>query len=139
MKQYIGFIITVSLLFAVASCASGTALVTGTQREATNPETVVIYTEPPANYEVIGSEEFENILDSLSYKEIKIMKKAINSVIFKKENETKYDEVLEEQAFDRAIEFNAYNSDLSKINPYEEPVNGYNDFDYKCKVLEKIS
>ena len=67
------------------------------------------------------------------------MKKAINSVIFKKENETKYDEVLEEQAFDRAIEFNAYNRDLSKINPYEEPVNGYNDFDYKCKVLEKIS
>ena len=54
MKQFIGFIITVSLLFAVASCASGTALVTGTQRGATNPETVVIYTEPPANYEVIG-------------------------------------------------------------------------------------
>ena len=36
------------------SCATGTALVTGIQREATNPESVVVYTEPPAKYEVIG-------------------------------------------------------------------------------------
>ena len=36
------------------SCASGTALVTGTQRPSTNPETVIVYTEPPAKYEVIG-------------------------------------------------------------------------------------
>lgn len=115
------------------------ALILGIIRDNVFYELFTSEVIPYANYEVIGSEEFNGILDSLSYKEIKVMKKAINSVIFKKENETKYDEALEEQAFDRAIEFNAYNHDLSIINPYEEPVNGYNDFDYKCKVLKKIS
>lgn len=38
----------------IPSCASGTALVTGTQPPETSPESVVIYTEPPVNYEVIG-------------------------------------------------------------------------------------
>lgn len=40
--------------FIISSCASGTALVTGVQRPATSPESVILYTEPPANYEVIG-------------------------------------------------------------------------------------
>ena len=51
-------IILLSVLFLSIvlffSCASGTALVTGTQRAATNPEAVVVYSEPPAKYEVIG-------------------------------------------------------------------------------------
>ncbi|MDE5580151.1 MAG: hypothetical protein K2I95_01855 [Treponemataceae bacterium] len=38
----------------LSSCASGTALVTGTQRSATNADEVVIYTEAPEKYEVIG-------------------------------------------------------------------------------------
>ena len=46
------FMFAVSLAFV--SCASGNALVTGTQRPATNPESVVIYTEAPEKYEVIG-------------------------------------------------------------------------------------
>ena len=91
---------------------------------------------PYNNYEVIGSEEFDNLLDSLSCKEIRIMKKSINNVVFGIENSNRNEISLEEQAYDRAIEFNAYNHDLSKINPYEEPVNGYNDFIYKCKVLK---
>ena len=36
------------------SCASGSAIVTGPLRSATQPETVVVYSEPPKNYEVIG-------------------------------------------------------------------------------------
>lgn len=55
MKKNILFIFAFSLIsFIISSCASGTALVTGVQRPSTSPESVVIYTEPPVNYEVIG-------------------------------------------------------------------------------------
>lgn len=54
MKKILCSIITVLVSFILFACASGTALVTGTQRSATNPETVVIYTTAPENYEVIG-------------------------------------------------------------------------------------
>lgn len=54
MKNISYSILIVSFLLLAASCASGTALVTGTQREATTVESVMIYTEPPTNYEVIG-------------------------------------------------------------------------------------
>ncbi|MBQ9494362.1 MAG: hypothetical protein IJR50_01835 [Treponema sp.] len=55
MKKIISFII-VAISFALFSCATadGAALVTGTQRSATNPAVVVIYTKAPENYEVIG-------------------------------------------------------------------------------------
>lgn len=46
------FMFAVSLAFV--ACASGNALVTGTQRPATSPESVVLYTETPEKYEVIG-------------------------------------------------------------------------------------
>lgn len=55
MKKNILFIFAFSLIsLIISSCASGTALVTGTQHPETSPESVVIYTEPPVNYEVIG-------------------------------------------------------------------------------------
>ena len=55
MKKNTIFILVFSLIsFIISSCASGTALVTGVQRPATSPESVILYTEPPANYEVIG-------------------------------------------------------------------------------------
>ena len=41
-------------LLCVIGCARGNALVTGTQRPATSPESVVLYTEAPEKYEVIG-------------------------------------------------------------------------------------
>lgn len=41
-------------LLILSGCASGTALVTGTQRSATNADEVIIYTEAPEKYEVIG-------------------------------------------------------------------------------------
>lgn len=55
MKKNTIFILAFSLIsFIISSCASGTALVTGVQRPATSPESVILYTEPPVNYEVIG-------------------------------------------------------------------------------------
>nr|MBP3283590.1 hypothetical protein [Treponema sp.] len=54
MKKNIDLIFALALSFIIVGCASGTVLVTGTQRAAINPETVVIYTEAPAKYEVIG-------------------------------------------------------------------------------------
>lgn len=55
MKKNILFIFAFSLIsLIISSCASGTALVTGVQRPATSPESVILYTEPPVNYEVIG-------------------------------------------------------------------------------------
>ncbi|MBR3568613.1 MAG: hypothetical protein IKN94_10115 [Salinivirgaceae bacterium] len=47
------FYIFIICLFLL-SCASGSVLVTGKQREATYPENVIIYSEAPSNYEVIG-------------------------------------------------------------------------------------
>lgn len=47
----------VSLLFIATiffSCASGTTLITGKQRTPTTADKVVIYTDFPKNYEVIG-------------------------------------------------------------------------------------
>lgn len=54
MKKIVYSILIASFLSLAASCASGTALVTGTQREATTAESVILYIEPPAKYEVIG-------------------------------------------------------------------------------------
>jgi hypothetical protein len=41
-------------VLAIAACASGSAIVTGTRRTPVAPEQVVIYLEPPAEFEVIG-------------------------------------------------------------------------------------
>lgn len=39
---------------ALAACATGTTIVTGTQRPATDPSSITLYTEAPPHYEVIG-------------------------------------------------------------------------------------
>lgn len=44
----------VLVLLALAGCASGSAIVTGTVRTPLTPEQVTIYLEPPADFEVIG-------------------------------------------------------------------------------------
>ncbi|MBR4386410.1 MAG: hypothetical protein IKP51_07815 [Treponema sp.] len=54
MKKIFSVFLMVAVLLGLVACASGNALVTGTQRPATNPESVVIYTEAPEKYEVIG-------------------------------------------------------------------------------------
>lgn len=42
------------LILVSTACASGTVIVTGTTRPAVAPETVRLYADPPADYEVIG-------------------------------------------------------------------------------------
>jgi hypothetical protein len=41
-------------VLGIAACASGSAIVTGNTRAAIAPEQVLIYLEPPADFEVIG-------------------------------------------------------------------------------------
>ena len=54
MKKIL-YLIVVALIIVANSCATGTALVTGIQRPATDPKSVVLYTETPNfEYEVIG-------------------------------------------------------------------------------------
>ncbi len=93
---------------------------------------------PYSDYEIITYEEFDSILDSLPLENARILKKTINNFVFNKNSDKNYNaSSIEELAKDRMVEFMAYNNNLTDINPYEEPLNGYNDFEYKCKVLNK--
>ncbi|MDE5899416.1 MAG: DUF4156 domain-containing protein [Treponemataceae bacterium] len=53
MKKF-RIILSLFIPLMLIGCASGTYLITGTQREAIGAESVVIYTEFPAQYETIG-------------------------------------------------------------------------------------
>ena len=55
IKTTLGLLILTIFAFNLGSCASGTTLVTGVKRDATNFEQVKIYHNPPANYEVIAA------------------------------------------------------------------------------------
>ena len=48
------FVFLFSLILFSCATAEGTALVTGTQRPATNADEVIIYTAAPEKYELIG-------------------------------------------------------------------------------------
>lgn len=91
-----------------------------------------------SNYELIDFDEFDSILNCLPIEKAGILKKTIVSFVFNKTEEYFFDSnSIEELAMDRAVEFDAYNRDLTDINPYQEPFDGYTDFEYKCKILEK--
>ena len=47
-------LLTVLIVLAYTACASGSAIVTGSTRPAVAPETVRLFVDPPAEYEVIG-------------------------------------------------------------------------------------
>ncbi|MFZ2490261.1 MAG: hypothetical protein WA208_02135 [Thermoanaerobaculia bacterium] len=44
----------VLFVFATAACTQTSGVVTGTSRPAVSPSSVIVYLEPPAEYEVIG-------------------------------------------------------------------------------------
>ena len=93
---------------------------------------------PFSIYQEIDLKEFYDIIDNFPMDKVSLLKKTINALIFNKNKEildNMYN--IEDLARDRAVEFNAYDNHLTSINPYDEPLNGYNDFSYKCKVLEK--
>ena len=91
-----------------------------------------------SNYEIIDNDEFENIMKDMPLEKARLLKRTINNLVFNKHEETNINSsTIEELAHDRAIEFDAYDKLLTDINPYQEPYNAYNDFNYKCEVLEK--
>ena len=53
-KTILTTLMAFSILLIVIGCASGSAIITGQVREPLNPSTVILYSEPPENYEVIG-------------------------------------------------------------------------------------
>lgn len=90
-----------------------------------------------SNYDILDEEEFGNIIDKLSVEKVKLLKKVINNYVFKKDKDYENENIIDDLSYDRSIEFDAYNRNLTGINPYQEPLNGYNDFAYKCMILEK--
>jgi hypothetical protein len=50
----IKYAFVLSATLVLAACASGSSVVIGTVRPPTDPESVKLYIEPPAEYEVIG-------------------------------------------------------------------------------------
>ncbi len=78
--------------------------------------------------------------------DLETAKKIIRKIIFREKVELDFEvSTMEENAMDRAIEFEAYNECLSKINPYmrlgevteDNNYFNYDNFSYKCKVLKK--
>ena len=89
-------------------------------------------------YEEISNEEVHFIVDLLTLDELKLAMEINNAIIFKMGRRDLIINSMSELANDRYVEYDAFEKSLSSINPYEEPYNGYNDFDYKCRKLEKI-
>lgn len=93
------FFIVLFLPLMLIGCASasGTYLITGTQREALGAESVVIYTEFPAQYEIIGivtasSDAGWTEQDSLNYAVAELKRQAAkigaNGVVIENVKET---------------------------------------------------
>jgi hypothetical protein len=53
-RHQVASVFVILLFLVLGGCASGSSIVTGTPRAAITPEQVTIYTEPPAEFEVIG-------------------------------------------------------------------------------------
>ena len=93
---------------------------------------------PDAYYEIINFNEFETIIDNLKVENLKKLRKLINFCVFNETSKMDYGiSTIEELARDRWIDFDGYNKSLTNIKPYQEPLMGYNDFNYKCK-MQKI-
>jgi hypothetical protein len=54
MLQNTARTVFLGLVLSITGCASGSALVTGTKRDPVPPESVKLYTENPAEFEVIA-------------------------------------------------------------------------------------
>lgn len=91
------------------------------------------------DFDLISIAEFKSIFMSLTLEKQELIKQVYEKMIFNMKKEDDYSsseyEKIRNLARDREVEFRAYNNGLSFINPYEEPLNGYNDLQYKCKKL----
>lgn len=92
-----------------------------------------------AEYEIIDFEEFEIIINNLKLENLKNLREMINYSIFNELSKKDFGiSNIEDLAKDRWIDFEGYNNSLTNVNPYQEPLNGYNDFNYKCKMMKKM-
>lgn len=88
--------------------------------------------------ELVDIKEFNNLVENIPIEKALMLKDVLNVLL--EENENKRGNPLssmEDLAQDRVVEFNGYNKEFTDINPYEEPFNAYNNFNYKCRVLKK--
>lgn len=53
-RRFLTITFAAAATLAFASCASGSAIVTGTRRPPIQPAQVTLYLEPPADFEIIG-------------------------------------------------------------------------------------
>lgn len=97
------------------------------------------------DYEELTLSDIERLFNKEVW-DIDIARNIIRKIIFKENVKLDFEvSTMEEKAKDRAIEFEAYDKFLSKINPYmrlgdvQEDDNyfNYDNFSYKCKVLKK--
>lgn len=92
---------------------------------------------PYDNYQIIDEKIFKDDFKNLGVEIIYSVSQIIKKLIFNEDS--KYNIVeMEELAKDRAVEFDAYIKNLTSHNPYSEPLNGYNNFSFKCNELQKV-
>ena len=98
------------------------------------------------NYYDLASPDELYGLNYIPIKEMYQIKKIIDHVLFRKDIDFNFEiSSIEELAEDRAIEFEAYNNYLSRINPYmrldeenQDRYNAYNNFEIKLEELKKM-
>ena len=92
-----------------------------------------------ADYEIINFDEFEIIINNLKLENLIYLREMINFSIFNEASKVDYGiSSIEDLARDRFIDFEGYNNCLTYVNPYQEPLEGYNDFNFKCKMRKKM-
>ena len=93
------------------------------------------------NYVLVSENEIFNAF--FSEKNSGQIYSVIENILFGKDINLGFDvSTMEDLAKDRAIEFEAYNNFMSRINPYQklgqENANGYNDYNNFTRKLEEI-
>lgn len=91
------------------------------------------------DFQIISREEFISLLKMIKIENISLLRMMINQIVFYEGTGMEQEiSSMEDLALDRRIDFEGYNNNLTNINPYQEPLNGYNDFGYKCKMKKKM-
>ena len=91
------------------------------------------------DYQIINEEEFDEILSNLKLENLIVLRHFIKFVIFNEQSKIDYGiSSIEDLAEDRKIDFEGYLNSLTNVNPYSEPLNGYNDFMYKCRMNKEF-
>jgi len=97
------------------------------------------------NYIFASYKEFSQLY-FLSDKGFTFLRKINEKILFNQDNDLDIEiSNIEDLAFDRAIEFEAYNNHLSRINPYQklseenmDSFNDYNNFIAKIKEIKRM-